>query len=215
MTISTTSHKKQEILGRIEERFGERLKHLDEGYGRIQSRFDRISKTPDEMQKEVKETEGKEEEEKQKLQQTNKAMQEMIEQLAKRAKLQQQEKEEFYRNMERLTAEKDSAQERIREIEEDRDQMQQQLHILERDMENGLHEMRNPVLEKVFRHPEMRQLIGQNAPSRILQRHSREVFEHFPEEIIRKLQEEGIVNKRRELTAAGLVMLRTMSRRWR
>lgn len=213
--IYNFTQKTSEILGRIEERFGERLKHLDEGYGRIQSRFDGISKTPDEIKKEVKETEGKEEEEKQKLEQTNKALQKMMEELAQRAKLQDQEKREFYQEMERLTSEKDSAQKRIREIEEDRDQMQQHLLMLERDMERGLHDMMNPNLEQVFHHPEIRHLIRQDAPAHILQRNSREICEYFPEEIIKELQEEGIVNKRKEFTAAGLMMIRAMSRRWR
>ena len=213
--IYNFTQKTSEILGRIEERFGERLKHLDEGYGRIQSRFDGVSKTPDEIKKEVKETEGKEEEEKQKLEQTNKALQKMMEQLTQRAKLQDQEKKEFYQEMERLTAEKDHAQARIREIEEDRDKMQHQLLMLERDMERGLHEMRNPILEEVFHHSEIRHLIRQDAPTRIIQKQSRKFFEHFPEEIIKELQEEGIVNKQREITAAGLMMIRAMSRRWR
>lgn len=134
---------------------------------------------------------------------------------AKRAKLQEQEKDEFYQNLERLTSEKDFAQERIREIEEDRDKMQRQLHILERDMERGLHEMRNPALEQVLHHPQIRSLIMKDAPSRILQRHLQKVFEEFPNEIIDELREEGLINKRRELSSAGLVMLRTMSRRFR
>jgi hypothetical protein len=73
--IYNFTQKTSEILGRIEERFGERLKHIDEGYGRIQSRFDGILKSSDEIEKKVKETEGKEEE---KLKETNKAMREMI-----------------------------------------------------------------------------------------------------------------------------------------
>ncbi len=212
--IYNFTQKTSEILGRIEERFGERLKHIDEGYGRIQSRFDGISKSPDEIEKKVKETEGREEKEKEKLEETNKAMREMMEQLTMRAQMQQKEKEEFYRNMERLTAEKDSAQKRIREIEEDRDHMQQQLHMLERDMSQGLHELSNPQFERIFRHPDLRHLIMQDAPPRIIQKHLRNILSELPESIIEELREEGIINRRGEVTAAGLVMLRTMSRRF-
>nr|MDA3824148.1 hypothetical protein [Bacteroidales bacterium] len=56
--IYNFTQKTSEILGHIEERFGERLKHLDEG---MQSRFDGISKSPSDIEKKVKETEGKEE----------------------------------------------------------------------------------------------------------------------------------------------------------
>lgn len=213
--IYNFTQKTSEILGRIEERFGERLKHIDEGYGRIQSRFDDITKSPDEIKKEVKETEGKEEKEKEKLEETNKAMREMMEKLTKRAQLQQKEKEEFYQDMERLTAEKDAAQERIREIEEDRDQMQHQLHILEKDMNRGFHELSSPVLKKIIGHPEIKNLLRTDAPSRFIKERLRHVFLEFPDDFIVELQAEGIINNRRELTLAGIVMLRTISRRFR
>lgn len=220
--IYNFTQKTSEILGRIEERFGERLKHIDEGYGRIESRFDGISNNSDEIEKKVKETEGKvketegkEEKEKEKLEEANKAMRKMIDTLAMRAKLQEKEKKEFYQNLEKLTSEKDSVQERIREIEEERDKMKQQLHIFEKDMERGLDDIRNPALEQILHHPHIRHLIKEDAPPKILQRHSREIFEDFPVERIEDLREEGIINKRLELTAAGLVMLRTMSRRFR
>ena len=213
--IYNFTQKTSEILGRIEERFGERLKHLDEGYGRIESRFDEVSKNPDEIEKKVKETEGKEEKEKEKLEETNKEMQKMMEQLAKRAKLQEQEKQEFYKKMAELASEKDHAQVRIREIEEDRDRMQHQLHILERDMSQDMHEIRHPAFDKLIRHPQIRDLIQQGAPSRIIQRHSREVISNLPKELIHTLQEEGVINKERELTTAGGVMLKTMMRKYR
>ncbi|OQB81233.1 MAG: hypothetical protein BWX88_04318 [Planctomycetes bacterium ADurb.Bin126] len=66
--IYNFTQKTSEILGRIEERFGERLKHLDEGYGRIQSQFEGITRSPGEIEKKVAETKGKEEEVKESLQ---------------------------------------------------------------------------------------------------------------------------------------------------
>jgi len=213
--IYNFTQKTSEILGRIEERFGERLRHLDEGYGRIQSRFDGIANTPDEIEKKVKETEGKEEKEKEKLKETNKAMQKMIEQLAERAKMQQQEKDEFYQNMEKLAAEKNLAQERIREIEEDRDQMQHQLRIMERDIMRGARELHSPALEQLLHHPEFRNLAEHDAPLEILQKHFRRVIEDFPMETVKHLQKEGILNGRGDITQAGIMVLRNMVRRFR
>ena len=211
--IYNFTQKTSEILGRIEERFGERLKHIDEGYGRIQSRFDGISENPGEIEKKVKETEGKEKEEKEKLKETNEAMQEMMEELAKRAELQEEEKEEFYKKLERLTKEKTIAQERISEMEEDRDRMQEQLLILERDMGEGLEEIDNPIFFELFNHAEIRHLLQRHAPARILQKRVRDIIQKFPESIIRELHKEGIIDGGRKLTTAGVVMLHAMKRR--
>ena len=211
--IYNFTQKTSEILGRIEERFGERLKHLDEGYGLMQSRLDGISVTPDEIKKEVKKTEGKEEKEKQKLEETNKAMQEMMEKLANKAKLQQQEKEEFYSKLAKLAGEKDKAQERIREIEKERDRMQHQLNIMERDMMIGYQELRHPLIDEVLRHPEFRDLIRHGLPPEILKKRSRKIFAEMPQDLIERLRAEGIVNQFGELTAAGSIILRTMYRR--
>jgi hypothetical protein len=213
--IYNFTQKTSEILGRIEERFGEQLRHLDEGYGRIQSRFEIMPKTPDEIQEKVKETEVKEEKEKQRLEETNNAMREMMETLAERAKLAQKEKEEFYEKIGELAAEKDMAQERIRVIESERDNMQEQLVMMEEDMQRGIRDIRSPIIDKILNHPELRNLIRNQMPLEMLQKHSRRVFSEFPMEYIHRLQEEGIVNENRGLTKAGYLMLRTILRRYR
>ncbi len=212
--IYNFTQKTSEILGRIEERFGERLKHLDEGYGRIQSQFDGISRSPSEIQEKVKETEGKEEREKEKLDEANKRMQHLMETLAERAKLENREKEEFYAKMQELESEKGLAQMRIREIEEDRNQMRHQLSM----MEEGLIEItpeliHHPFIMEMLQHPEMRHLLHDGAPARILQRHSRRFMDRLPEEHLERLRDAGVINKRNEVTPAGVILLRSMARR--
>ncbi len=211
--IYNFTQKTSEILGRIEERFGEQLRHLDEGYGRIESRFDGISKTPDEIEEKVKETEGKEEEEKQKLEETNRAMKELMEELTVRAKLQQQEKEEFYEKLGALAAEKDNAQERIREIEEDRDRMQKQLMLMEREIEGSMREIRSPLIEEFIHHPELQNLIMHEAPVEIINRELTRHLDRYPKLFISELQREGVLNEELELTKAGYIMLRRHRRR--
>lgn len=213
--IYNFTQKTSEILGRIEERFGEQLRHLDEGYGRIESRFEDMSKSPQEIKEKVKETEGKEEEAKQQLHATNQAMRDMMEKLAERAKMQQKEKEEFYEKMAELSEEKDQAQNRIREIEAQRDAMQEQLMMMEEDMMRGVRDVRSPIIDKLLHHPEMRELIQHHAPLEVIQRHSRHFFEEIPREYLVRLKEEGIVNSESELTKAGCVLLRTMLRKQR
>ena len=213
--IYNFTQKTSEILGRIEERFGEQLRHLDEGYGRIESRFEDMSKSPQEIQKKVKETEGEEEEAKQHLNATNKAMREMMEKLAERAEMQEQEKEEFYRKMTELSEEKDQAQNRIREIESQRDAMQEQLMMMEENMMRGVRDVGSPIIDKILHHPEIRDLISHHAPLEIIQKHSRNIFKNFPMEIMERLKEDGIVNSKDELTKSGCVLLRTMLNRYR
>ncbi len=212
--IYNFTQKTSEILGRIEERFGERLKHLDEGYGRMQSQFDGIAKTPGEIEKEVKETEGKEEQEKEKLEEAKKAMQEMMETLAEKAKLQQKEKEEFYQKMGELATERDLAQQKLRELEEDRDGMRQQLHMMERDMMEDP-ELHNPIVMEILRHPEIRHLLRDGTPARIIRRQAQRLFSEMPIQFLKQLREAGIINENNELTTAGGLMLRSMSRRYR
>lgn len=171
-----------------------------------------MAKNPDEIQEKVKETEGKEEEEKRKLEEANRQMQEMMENLAKRAKLQQQEKEEFYRQMHDLAAEKDMAQQRIRDIEEDRDRLREQLMMVEEEvMEDP--DFHNPLVLDILHHPEMRHILRERLPSRIVRKHARSVISEFPKHYVDQLREAGIVNERSELTTAGSLMLRSMARR--
>lgn len=212
--IYNFTQKTSEILGRIEERFGERLRHLDEGYGRIQSQFDGISRSPSEIQEKVKETEGKEEKEKEKLEEANKRMQQLMETLAQRAKLEQREKEEFYSKMQELESEKDLAQMRIREIEEDRNNMRHQLMMMEEGiMDEAPELLHHPFIMEMLHHPEMRELLHGGAPARILQRHSRRVMDRFPEEQLERLRDTGVINRRNEVTPAGVILLRSMARR--
>lgn len=212
--IYNFTQKTSEILGRIEERFGERLKHLDEGYGRIQSRFDGLAKTPDEIQEKVKETEGKEEKEKKRLEEANKEMQQLMENLTKRAKMEQREKEQFYQKMGELAAEKDMAQDHIRAIEAERDKMQEQLAMMKRDMMRGIGDMRSPVIDEILHHPEIRSVIRRHLPIRQMQERIGRVLSSMPSEYLEQLYEEGILNERRELTKAGLILLQTASRRY-
>lgn len=83
-----------EILGRIEAGFGERLKHLDEGYLGLREKFDNFpvntSKAEEAVEKE-KETVAKIESERQKL----------IEDLALRAELQSDEKTKLFSELRR------------------------------------------------------------------------------------------------------------------
>lgn len=78
-----------EILGRIEAGFGERLRHLDEGYSGIRDKFDRLPQYGTAISAEVK----REEEE---IKKREGEQRELLENLAKRAKLAEGEKQEIF-----------------------------------------------------------------------------------------------------------------------
>jgi hypothetical protein len=78
-----------EILGRIEAGFGERLRHLDEGYSGIRARFDGMPIDIDKAQKAF-------EKEKEVVVQKEKEQEKLIEELAKRAKLEENEKTKLF-----------------------------------------------------------------------------------------------------------------------
>lgn len=81
-----------EILGRIEAGFGERLRHLDEGYSGLSARFDRMPIDPAKAQEAFK----KEEEI---VAQKEKEREKLIEDLATRAKLHESEKAKLFADL--------------------------------------------------------------------------------------------------------------------
>ena len=96
-----------EILGRIEAGFGERLRHLDEGYSGLKDRFDQL---PYDSQKAQEEIEKEEEE----LKKVSEERNELINNLAQRAKLQQKEKEELFSQIGQKDEELSKAQAELR-----------------------------------------------------------------------------------------------------
>ena len=81
-----------EILGRVEAGFGERLKHLDEGYSGLKSAVEKIPFDRKEAQKEI-------EEEEEQAKKVEDERNEMIESLAKRARLEEAEKSTLFESL--------------------------------------------------------------------------------------------------------------------
>lgn len=83
-----------ELLVRIESGFGERLRHLDESYSKIQDKFDRYTR-PDEIEQTQKEAEESQKD----LEEKVKQREEIIEDLANRAKLQGKERDSILKRL--------------------------------------------------------------------------------------------------------------------
>lgn len=102
-----------EILGRIEAGFGERLRHLDEGYSGMRDRLDKLPPYSAATVFEVK----KEEEEIKKKEQEQKAL---IEDLAKKAKLAEHEKQALFANLAQKSEELEQARMELRQLQASR-----------------------------------------------------------------------------------------------
>lgn len=83
-----------EILGRIEAGFGERLRHLDEGYSGLVNKFDNGS-----SEKSIQETKEEIEKEKLKLKQDVQERNNILNSLIEKAQLEQHEKEEIRKQL--------------------------------------------------------------------------------------------------------------------
>ncbi|MFN7122302.1 MAG: hypothetical protein ACK4NM_09750 [Hydrogenophaga sp.] len=101
-----------EILGRIEAGFGERLRHLDEGYSGMRDRLDKLPQygaTPSDVKKEEEEIERKESEQRA-----------LIEDLARKAKLAEHEKQALFANLAQKHEELEQARAELRQMQASR-----------------------------------------------------------------------------------------------
>ncbi|MDA3824147.1 MAG: hypothetical protein PF450_16260 [Bacteroidales bacterium] len=137
----------------------------------------------------------------------------MMEELAQRAKLQEIEKQDFYAKMNELANKKDMAQKRICELEDDRDRMRHELMIMEeRIMEESPELLHDPFMMKMLHHPEIQHLLRHGGPARVVQRNIRLFMERLPEKNIERFRDAGILNKRGEVTPAGMMLLKSLAR---
>ena len=102
-----------EILGRIESGFGERLRHLDEGYSGMRDRLDKLpyqqSATLADVKKEEEEIKRKEAEQRA-----------LFEDLAQKAKLAQHEKQALFSTLAQKSEELEQARAELRQMQESR-----------------------------------------------------------------------------------------------
>ena len=100
-----------EILGtRIEAGFGERLRHLDEGYSGIRDRFDNLPKYGESVKTEIKIEEDK-------VKMREQEQHALIEGLAQRAQLDADEKQDIFRKLAEKNAELELARSELRHLQ--------------------------------------------------------------------------------------------------
>jgi hypothetical protein len=91
--------------------------------------------------------------------------------------------------------------------------MRHQLMVMEEGLMSDVPELfHHPFIMEMLHHPEMRELLHSGAPPQMLQRNSRRFLERIPEEQIERLRDAGVINRRKEFTPAGVILLRSMAR---
>ena len=99
-----------EILGRMEAGFGERLRHLEEGYTGISNKIDKI---PFDSNKALADVEK----EKEDIKKNKEEQRVLLDELANKAKLAKKEKEELFKHMEKLNRELEHSKLAARKLE--------------------------------------------------------------------------------------------------
>ncbi len=203
-----------EILGRIEAGFGERLRHLDEGYSGLQTRFDQFSSlTPEENKEKVERNREREVEAKAKLQEADDEKQQIFDTLAKRAKLAAQEKTELFDKLKLLEEKNNDAEMRLRKLQRERNRMREEMQLMQHNMPVGMTEV-NPYIRELVSHPKIRHLIlgSEDMPFEIIQGRFRELSGMLPRDALVKLFQQGILSKNGKLTLNGYALLKTICR---
>lgn len=184
-----------EILGRIEGVFGERLRHLDEGYVGLINRFDRL---PIDIPKVEKQVKKEEEEVKKKEDDRN----QLLETLMKKARLDDKEKRELFESL------KDKDKELLHAKSE--------LEFLKRKLENEENRIGSLPSTSVSRmllstSKFMTQLAEQldplnTSPDVVSERFNR-MKENIPDKIIEDMKHNGFVDSEGGLTSRGFRIL--------
>lgn len=177
-----------EMLGRIEAGFGEKLKHLDEGYSGIREKFDRMPAYSQITNADVK----KEEEEIRQKEQEQKAL---IEGLAEKAKLAEGEKKELFANLSLKSEELEQARMELRRLQ--RSTRSTQGNFPDRAMMTRylINRLRNAEPE-IFFH-------GSEINSEIVRNTFKKIAPTLPRAAVRDLQRVEILDEDGELTREG------------
>ncbi len=187
-----------EILGRVEAGFGERLRHLDDGFTGLKTAVEKIPYDRGEADKEIKEEEAQ-------VKKVEEERNEMIEKLAERARLQEDEKTELFA---RLHASDEELSNARRELSLMRHRMieQERIHGGESSIRiyPKLHQILRIVAEGMDRH------LVTNAPTRIINREFKAELSKHPDSFGCELRNAGVVDDDMDLTRTGLATLRSM-----
>lgn len=182
-----------EILGRIEAGFGERLKHIDEGYSGLRDKFDQI---PFDL-KEAKEEERKEEKH---IKEQEKERNQIILDLMEKARVADDEKARLLKDLENHSKELENSRIELRKLQRDINRKESNLS----DISNGFIKHFSRLIDGRFT---TRYL---DAPSSILRRRFSDLLEEklFDENDVHYMERNGLLDENRILTNKGVNVMR-------
>ncbi len=195
-----------EILGRIEAGFGERLKHLDEGYSGLRDKFDGGITNSEELDSTKKELE----EEKQKLEKEVNEKDEILSSLMKKAKLSETEKDEVISSLK-------SKEHEILNLTKELHFLKREIKHSERTRENELihsvpASVRNMAVDMLKMSDFDIQMIIE-APYDYLERKLKFDRENFPRSIHDRFLRYGNITEDGRFTMQGLEFIKTVAKR--
>lgn len=190
------------LLVKIESGFGEKLRHLDEGYTSMRDKLDKI---PGKYEIEETKTEIQKEEEdlKQKLEEKDR----MIDELASKAHLKDNEREKFKSELNNRIAELSAAQSEIcflRSRIESTERRRFLPHELEID--NG---MKQFIFDTVFQ--ELSPKLFLRAPSSLILKRFNSSLPAYPDGFIQDLVRYGMIDENKEITKKGISIFRRLA----
>ncbi len=184
-----------ESIGRIDERFGERLRHLDESYGRMEKRI------YDGYVRDVKkeEIEEKKENADNELKQANEKYEEKINALLENAKINNAEKEKLKNELEKLQRDRENAAMEVHRL-------QRRIQRMESEATPGqnvklIHALRNYIPNEMFDGAKLSRMRWQK------------IAADLPEQLVRDLRISGCIDGDNDLTPYGYELLTSSRKR--
>jgi uncharacterized membrane protein (DUF373 family) len=191
-----------EILGRIEAGFGERLKHLDEGYSGLRDKFDGGVQVSAE---EIESTKKELEEEKIKLKKERTEKDEILSTLMKKAKLSENEKQDVLG--------------KLKNKENEISTLSKELHFLKRELRHGENELRQQfpsVISKMLIELIKRENIDisliLDAPISFIKRKIKFNKEDYPKSFYERFNKYGIIENDEFFTNKGIELLKSVAK---
>lgn len=198
-----------EILGRIEAGFGERLRHLDEGYSGLRDKFGNpqgIIQTT----KSIEKTSQEIEEEKQKLEQQMKEKEEILVSLMNRAKLQEKEKNEIIQSIKNKD---ETIHSLTKELHYLKKKLQKEEHLVSNELYNQYPRKIIELLRSIIFDSVGPEFIIEAPIEMISDKILPIIKENLPHRFLIDLKEFDILNKENQFTPTGIKLIRNIARR--
>jgi hypothetical protein len=195
-----------EILGRIEAGFGERLRHLDEGYSGLVNKFDNGSNDQN-----IKETKEEIEKEKHKLKQEVHERNEILNSLIEKAQLEQHEKEQIRKQLKEKEIE---ISKQNRELNFLKNRLQ---HDNKEEEGIGIDELPESIIKYLIdfvRKSEINPEVFLKYPSSIISRKFRPNIKELSRHELVELMNMRIINDNGEWTIHGIRILKQIVRKY-